>query len=188
MGEQKPELITQSEFAKRKGVSPQAISNAIRNQRIGVIHGPNGKPLIAWEIASKQWDEGRRPRSDHPEIKARSIPEQEMEELEDVLIGEDDDENASEAGQYARHRAVTEKYKALRERQKYLQEKGELVLAADVNMSWSKITVATKTRIQAIPSKVKIAIPRLTPEEMEIMETLVDEALNELADWRLGSA
>lgn len=135
MGKQEHELITKSEFARRKSVSPQAVDKAIKSQRIGVVHNDRGRERIVWEIASEQWDKTCRARSDRPHAKPRSIPEQEIEAAEEILIGDDDDDEKLEASEFYINRAITEKYKAKRERQKYLQEKGELVRADDVKFA-----------------------------------------------------
>lgn len=180
------ELITKSEFARRKGVTPQAVDGAIKSQRIGITHDGNGRPRLDWEIASEQWDKSARSRITNKT--PSTITEQQIEEAEEVLLNDSDDDENPDASEYFINRAVTEKYKAKRERQKYLQEKGELVRADDVKLAWTKITVAVKTRVQAIPAKVKIAIPRLNVNEMELLDDMIQEALSEIADWRLGSS
>lgn len=178
------ELVTKSEFARRKGVTPQAIDGAIKSQRLGVTHDGKGRPRLDWEIASEQWDKTARARVTNTQPKM--ITEDEIDEAEAVLLNDEDDDESPDAQQYFINRAVTEKYKAKRERQKYYQEKGELVRADDIKLAWTKITVAVKTRVQAIPAKVKIAIPRLTVDEMELLDDMIQEALSEIADWRLG--
>lgn len=179
------ELVTKSEFARRKGVTPQAIDGAIKSQRIGVTHDGKGRPRLDWEIASEQWDKTARARVTNAQPKM-TITEEAIDEAEAVLLTDEDDDENPDAQQYFINRAVTEKYKAKRERQKYYQEKGELVRADDVKLAWTKITVAVKTRVQAIPAKVKIAIPRLTVDEMEMLDDMIQDTLSEIADWRLG--
>lgn len=183
------ELVTKSEFARRKGVTPQAIDGAIKSQRIGVTHDGKGRPRLDFEIASEQWDKTARARVTNAQPKAAAtITEEDIEEAEAGLLYDGDDDENPDAQQYFINRAVTEKYKAKRERQKYFQEKGELVRADDVKMAWTKITGAVKTRVQAIPAKVKIAIPRLTVDEMETLDDMIQESLSEIADWKLGDA
>ena len=66
------ELISMSEFARRKGVTPQSIHKAIKSNRIGVVHEGSGRPKLDWEIASAQWD--RTAIRKHNIAKARSVP------------------------------------------------------------------------------------------------------------------
>ncbi len=56
-----PELISQSEFARRKDVTKQAVSNAIRSGRI--TKTASGK--IDWETQSIAWEQNRRIEKDH---------------------------------------------------------------------------------------------------------------------------
>lgn len=62
------------------------------------------------------------------------------------------------------------------------EARGLLVPAADVQRKVSEKYRAAKTRLLALPSAVKQAIPRLTPAEVEQIDTLVREALTDLAD------
>ncbi len=56
-----PDLISQAEFARRKDVTKQAVSNAIRSGRI--TKTPSGK--IDWETQSIAWEQNRRIEKDH---------------------------------------------------------------------------------------------------------------------------
>lgn len=58
---------------------------------------------------------------------------------------------------------------------------GELVPAADVENQLTSYLSACKTRLLAIPSRAKQALPHLTPADLVVLEGLVREALEELA-------
>ncbi|MDO4560806.1 MAG: hypothetical protein Q4C86_07625 [bacterium] len=185
------ELISMSEFARRKGVTPQSVCKAVKVGRIGVVH-EKGKPKLDWEIASVQWDRSRRVRAGEEQRKPRSVPEQ--EEVVDnftaeELIFDDDDEPAIPPGTiYSEQRGATEAYKAKLARLKYLEEKGQLVRAEDVKYACSKMVSAIRQRVQSVPSKAKIRLPHLTVSDMSVLDDLMREALTELADWSLKDA
>lgn len=187
------ELISMSEFARRKGVTPQSVHKAIKSNRIGVVHQGNKRPKLDWEIASAQWD---RTSSRKKEItKARSVPEQEPEETDlaaeslSILNDDPEDDNLMPDGDdYFTNRGVHEAYKAKLARLEYLEKKGQLIAADDIKYAWGKIIATVKQRVQAIPSKSKVRLPHLTIEDMDVLDDLVREALTELSEWSLKNA
>ena len=181
-----PELISMSEFARRKGVTPQSVCKAVKCGRIGVIH-EKGKPKLDWEIASVQWDRSRRVRAESlqkdaepPVIEAPETPEAEAAHILD------DDEPVIPPGTiYAEQRGATEAYKAKLARLEYLEKKGQLVKAIDVKYAASKMVAAIKQRVQSVPSKAKIRLPHLSISDMSVLDDLMRETLTELSEWSL---
>lgn len=162
------ELITMSEFARRKGVSPQAVSKAVQSRRIGVVHDGKGRPKLDWEIASDQWERTSRRAEPGEPPTAESQGTQE-----------------TSGADYFSSRAEHERLKAELARLKFEEESGQLVRADDVRFAWGKIVAAVKSKVQAIPAKAKVRLPHLTIEDMEVLEDLIRESLTELADWRI---
>lgn len=185
------ELISMSEFARRKGVTPQSIHKAIKSNRIGVVHEGSGRPKLDWEIASAQWD--RTAIRKHNIAKARSVPEPEPEPDEKELAAEsqrilddpEDDNPMPDGNDYFTNRGVHEAYKAKLARLEYHEKKGQLIAADDIKYAWGKIIATVKQRVQAIPSKAKVRLPHLTINEMDVLDDLVREALTELSEWSL---
>lgn len=186
------ELISMSEFARRKGVTPQSIHKAIKSNRIGVVHEGSGRPKLDWEIASAQWD--RTAIRKHNIAKARSVPEPEPdeaaleEESKSILDDPEDDNLLPDGDDYFTNRGVHEAYKAKLARLEYLEKKGQLIAADDIKYAWGKIIATVKQRVQAIPSKAKVRLPHLTINEMDVLDDLVREALTELSEWSLKNA
>lgn len=56
-----PELITPSEYARRRGVSHSAVAKAIAKGRISTILGENGRPMIDPKVADIQWAQNTDP-------------------------------------------------------------------------------------------------------------------------------
>ena len=57
----------------------------------------------------------------------------------------------------------------------------ELVPAREVNVRWSALVVAARTAMLGLPSRAKQRIPHLTGADLGILEGLIREALEELA-------
>lgn len=183
------ELISMSEFARRKGVTPQSVHKAVKSNRIGVVHSGKGYPKIDWDIASEQWDrtarmkaEARKPRieEDSDEFDAP------FGDISSAPVVDDEDDPGVPAGMdYFQQRGATEAYKAKLARLEYLEKKGQLVRADDVKYACSQMVAAIKQRVQAVPSKAKIRLPHLTVSDMSVLDDLMRETLTELADWSL---
>jgi hypothetical protein len=64
----------------------------------------------------------------------------------------------------------------------YRREAGELVEAADVSKRWADILVRVRTRLLAVPSKVKSARSELTLDQVAVIDQCIRQALEEIAD------
>ena len=82
---------------------------------------------------------------------------------------------------YTISRARSEYEKAnLLELQRKTQE-GLLLRREDVELAWGQAVNITRTRLLGVPSTAKQRIPHLEIEEVELLTTLIREALDELA-------
>jgi phage terminase Nu1 subunit (DNA packaging protein) len=82
---------------------------------------------------------------------------------------------------YNDSRARSEYEKAnLLELQRKTQE-GLLLRREDVELAWGGAVNITRTRLLGVPSTAKQRIPHLEIEEVELLTTLIREALDELA-------
>jgi hypothetical protein len=82
---------------------------------------------------------------------------------------------------YTISRARSEYEKAnLLELQRKTQE-GLLLRREDVELAWGQAVNITRTRLLGVPSTAKQRIPHLEIEEVELITTLIREALDELA-------
>lgn len=83
---------------------------------------------------------------------------------------------------YAKARAAREGFAARLMQNRLRKEIGEVVEAADVEEGWSRIVLAAKTGVLAIPTKAKTRIPHLTSADIATLEEIVREVLTVLAD------
>lgn len=148
-------------YARRRGVSPNTVSIAIKAGRLvkSVTRDDLGNPKINPEMADKEWEENTDTLR-HPENAPKGGG-----------AGE------GVAGATERLRAAQANLAEL----EYAKAAGELVLAKDVERAVTDAFTAAKTKLLAIPSRVKQAIPHLTVEEVALVERLVREALEDLA-------
>ena len=150
MGRGKRELITQSEYARRRGVSRQAVSLAVRDGRIPTTEGGKIDP----RVADRQWrantDEAK-PRnsvSGHPRAGA-GRPEAEPEN------------GHAKGPSYAQLRAVREGYEARLKRLEYEERMGRLVSREAVKAQWFKLARRANELLLALPDRLA---PVLAPE------------------------
>lgn len=61
------------------------------------------------------------------------------------------------------------------------KEKGSLVPVRDAQIRWVGLITAARTRLLELPTRVKQAVPDLTPKEVETIREIVREALEDLA-------
>lgn len=71
---------------------------------------------------------------------------------------------------------------------RYLKEKGELVNAREVATRMTDLFTMCRTKILAIPSKAKTALPTLTPSDIGTLDALLREALEDLASTTVAPA
>lgn len=81
-------------------------------------------------------------------------------------------------------RAMTEAYKAGMAQLDYLEKRGQLVDAEEFRLRFAGMIKSAQSKIMAVPGKAKSRIPTLTVADIEMLEDLLSEAMEELADGR----
>lgn len=195
-------MITQAEFARLAGVSRSAVKQAINNSLITAVIEQNGKTLIYKNEGLEQYRANsrrqRKPKSPATVLAPSQPPQPQTEGLELLSWGQAENvpvtppisQPAKSTGpssphetlpEYGKSRARSEFEKAnLLELQRKTQE-GLLLRREDVELAWSNAVNITRTRLLGVPSTAKQRIPHLEIEEVELLTTLIREALNELA-------
>lgn len=79
-------------------------------------------------------------------------------------------------------RAISEAYKAKIARLEYEEAAGNLVNAEEVKKEFASMISIARSHLLAIPSKLKGRLPHLTVDEISILDELVREALESIAD------
>src|SRR5262245_3280348 len=142
------------EFARRVGVTERTIRKAIQSGRLAkTITTKNGHLVIRdAEAAAREWQANRGGR---PE----AMP------VGTVLA--------------ARLRALTSK--ARLNELEYQRKRGELVPKVEVELAWTGVIVAARTKLLGLAARIKQRLPHLTVSEVGEIDGLVREALEELA-------
>lgn len=78
-------------------------------------------------------------------------------------------------------RAITEAYKARMAKIEYQKAIGELVEWAPLKVKLSEMIVDARSKIMMVPRKARSRIPHLSIDDMEILENLLERALEELS-------
>lgn len=148
------------------GVSLSTLQNAIATGRVSV--GADGR-VPDLERARAQL--AMNTLETHP----RSAPLREQGDAEAPVGGE----SLVEA---RRRKAVAEA--DLKETQRDL-ERAKLIPAVDVERRMSDVFAAARAHLLALPSRAKQTLPHLTASDLEALESVVREALTELADGKV---
>lgn len=82
----------------------------------------------------------------------------------------------------AEAQALEKVWKAKLAELKYQERSGQLVRAEEVAARWAEIITLSKTKLLAIPAAAKNRIPHLTAADVGVLDELIREALEELAD------
>lgn len=193
------------EFGRQHGVTAEAVRKAIADGRIPpdcVGQRPIGNNGRVWPVitdparAAAHWGRNRdqtqvRDKATMSAGAKRGWAMRRGEEPRDEPRDDEDDDPDMVAGgkpgkaggpTYNDIRRVTESYKAKLARIDYEKAIGKLVEADVVAALQETMLVSLRNRLRGIPSEAKGRIPHLTIDEIEVLEELIDAALNETAD------
>ncbi len=191
-----------SEYARRRGVSVEAVSKAVKAGRLrGSIVTVDGKPKIAdAELADHEWEANTRPRIDHPPPRPAPPPPAKepkkrrrsnaADEPEAEPDGDESDDDGLPEGvpRYDVSRAIREHHAARREgaladvaeieRDKI---RDELVPVDEARAYMEDKFTVVKTRLLGVPSRVAQQLPELASQVEPVVDKLIREVLEELA-------
>lgn len=173
-------LISVGEAAKVLGLKSRgSIYRKIQRHELETVPGPDGNPLIERDALEQRWAAITRTRTDSPSplrpAAERTKPQPKQ------LPPPPRAPEPEELPAYNDSRARSEYEKAnLLELQRKTQE-GLLLRREDVELAWGGAVNITRTRLLGVPSTAKQRIPHLEIEEVELLTTLIREALDELA-------
>jgi len=173
-------LISVGEAAKVLGLKSRgSIYRKIQRNELETVPGPDGNPLIERDNLEQRWAAITRTRTDSPNP-LRPAAERTKPQPKPPPPPPRAPE-PEELPAYNDSRARSEYEKAnLLELQRKTQE-GLLLRREDVELAWGGAVNITRTRLLGVPSTAKQRIPHLEIEEVELLTTLIREALDELA-------
>jgi hypothetical protein len=177
------EFISLRAYAKRRGVSPEAVSEAVSSGRLSasVTRNARGQPKIADpDLADREWEAN----TDWSRVPAFApkdpdgLPEPDAEEDE---MSTDGLPSANEGMSLLEASAIEKVWKAKLAELKFRKEAAQLLPASQVRRTLETTFSACKTKLLAVPSRARQALPHLAPTDIAEIERLVREALEGLS-------
>lgn len=163
------ELITQAEYARRRGVAKSAVAKAVSENRISLI---NGK--VDPSVADIQWERNTRARADGgratTEPPAVPPPAPDVQTLPPSTTDE---------GEYSVNRARRERYEADLAQMKLLEQQGDLVRVVEVRAEIAKRIGQLKNNLLQIPARMAYL---LTPEARSALDLELRTVLSNVSE------
>lgn len=193
------ELVSLREFARKKGVSLQAVQNGIKSLRIVPERDESGKAIgLNWETEGPKWESNANPgkKQSADARKALNPPKETppkrppgRPKKADRPVSDDDEPAQGKkspevvaAALFAVSRSRKEKALADTAELDRDEKLGLLVRANKVELELTKMVTAAKTKILSIKSRVKTKFPDIDPKILLTLDEVCREALKELAD------
>ncbi len=163
----KAELITQAEYARRRGCDPTSVRDAVRAGRITLIDGK-----IDPAVADVQWQRNTRARGGAPANDANLSAPPAPQSTEP--LGED----------YWSSRARREKAEADLAELRLAEQRGELVRADAVRSAVSKRAAGLREALLQIPSRLAAVVAAETSQARchELLEGELHQVLAQLVE------
>ena len=175
------ELITQAEYARRRGVAKSAVAKAVAEGRITLI---NGKVDPA--VADIQWAQNTRTRADSGRATTTNASEARLP-LADAADAPSAPDSAPPASGYADYRAMREKADAEMAVRANLKDAGLLVERVQVQRGTFDVVRAFRDSVMVIGQR---AAPRCIglADSREIEHVIVDETRKALEGFEARMA
>lgn len=160
------QLLTQSAYARHRGVDPTSVRDAIRAGRITPVM-VGGKPMIDKLVADAQWQANTRVRmgvSQPPKSDA----------------GGDTPDDGGSGGDYWESRARREAAEAELAELKLAEQRGDLVRAGDVRAAQAKLAAGLREALLQIPARLAAVLAAET-DQARCHDHLQDELHQVLA-------
>lgn len=167
------------QYAKRRGVTPMAVSVAIKVGRLRASVGrdENGQPkIVDPDLADREWAEN----TDH--YKRPPAPAQVRVETGAFDDDTHDEEDPNAAPTLANAAAREKHWRAELAQLKFQEASGLLLDKSKTEREWVDVASKVKTKLLGVPSRARQALPHLTVADIGTLTTLVREILDEIAD------
>lgn len=149
------ERLTLGQYARHRLCTKGTVTKAIRTGRLtprSVESQPDGSYLIDPVLADQEWEENT-----------------------------DSDRQPASADQ-REAKAEKEHWQAKLAELKYKEAAGELVEAAKVKQKLQDVFMGARAKLLALPSRARQSLPHLNIGDITVIENLVREALEDLAE------
>jgi hypothetical protein len=173
-------LISVGEAAKVLGLKSRgSIYRKIQRHELETVPGPDGNPLIERDNLEQRWAAITRTRTDSPNPLRPAAERTKPQPKQPPPPPRAPEPEELPAYNDSRARSEYEKANLLELDRK--TKEGLLLRREDVELAWGSAVNITRTRLLGVPSTAKQRIPHLEVEEVELLTTLIREALDELA-------
>ena len=160
-------LISRSEAARLKNVTPQAVYKAINQGRVTPVVDNDGKVMLDKDAFETDWEKTYHP---NQMKKANNYHKPRQKAV------------ITDIPAYEESRARTEHLKAELLDIERKQKEQQLVDSKQVQAKWLEVISIAKNKVLGIPSKAKQRIPELDVSAMNCLEDIVRESVEEIAD------
>lgn len=173
-------MITRAEAARALGVSNEAVYAAIKTGRLSAKECVDGKIRVDSETMREEWAKNTQSRIGVGPSRASGAKP--LRNREERMVGPRITKTNEAIPDYDESRARTEHLKAELLELERKQKEGVLIAAAEVEAKWVEIIVMARTKILGIPTKAKQRIPDLDVDAIGVLDDIVRETLEELAN------
>ena len=160
-------LISRSEAARLKNVTPQAVYKAINQGRVTPVVDNDGKVMLDKDAFETDWE-----KTYHPNQMKKTNNYHKPRQKAVI----------TDIPAYEESRARTEHLKAELLDIERKQKEQQLVDSKQVQAKWLEVISIAKNKVLGIPSKAKQRIPELDVSAMNCLEDIVRESLEEIAN------
>lgn len=187
------ELISLRAYARHRGCNPMAVSLACKSGRLpkSTVRGPDGRVmgLTSIELADQEWlantDAAKRPLSRNGVPVSAGPAAGVVDSIVENVGGETIESLPELSGDdlSVANASAHDKFWSAKKRElEYREAAGELVKVSEVEAKLAGLFTSCKTKLLAIPSRLRQALPHLTVADLAALEKLIREGLEELAD------
>lgn len=172
-----------AEYAAHRGVSRPAVTYAVQRGKIPVHTDEKGERYLLAEEADDAWTKNAEPFRGRRNIGGKAV-RTESPDPEPATAPQDSGPPSpgSNIPPLYQSKAIKEAFFARAAKLKYETDMGKVVPAEEVKSRWDQIVSISRTKILGIPSKMRQRVPEMSHESYLILEEIVREALEELAD------
>jgi hypothetical protein len=178
-GQPKRKLISQREYARRRGISHVAVQRAVNSGRISTVDGK-----IDPDLADREWRENTD--QSKPRNRITGSPKHTRvagEPPEPMDFGGVDSGNGTASG-YAKARAARELYQAQLAKIELDRQRGVLVRADEVRLGAFNMARKARDQLIALPERLAaiLAATQDPAEVQRILEEEIERICQEIAD------
>lgn len=166
--------MTFAQYAAHRGVSRAAVTYAVQNGRIKPHVDEKHDRFLLMEEADVQWEQNT--------DKDRGVPAQKKAKEQDIEASVPSPGDKKNIPPLYESKAIKEAFFARAAKLRYETDAGKLIPANEVAMRWAQIVSIARTKILGVPSKYRQRMPEMTNESYLLLEEIIRETLEDLAD------